>query len=33
MEYYSTIKNEKIMPTAAKRMELDILILNEMSER
>ena len=32
MEYYSSIKNE-ITPSAATRMDLKIIILNEVSER
>ena len=33
MEYYSAIKKNKIMPFAATWMELDILILNELSQK
>ena len=33
MEYYSAIKKKDIMPFAAIWMELEILILSEMSER
>ena len=33
MKYYSAIKKNKIMPFAATWMELEILILSEMSER
>ena len=29
MEYYSAIKNDKLMPFAATWMELEILILSE----
>ena len=32
MEYYSAIKNE-IMPSAATGMDLDIRILNEVSQK
>ena len=32
MEYYSTVKNE-IMSTAATWMDLEIIILNEVSQR
>ena len=32
MEYYSAIKNE-IMPSAATWMDLDIRILNEVSQK
>ena len=32
MEYYSAIKNHKIMPFAATWMELETLILSEMSQ-
>ena len=31
IEYYSAIKKNKIMPFAATRMELEILILTEVS--
>ena len=33
MEYYSTIKKNKIMPFAATWMQLEILILNEVSQK
>ena len=33
MEYYSAIKNNKIIPSAATWMEPETLILSEMSER
>ena len=33
MEYYSAIKNNKLMPFAAARMELETLILNEVSQK
>ena len=33
MEYYSTIKKNKIMPFAATRMELETLILSEVSQK
>ena len=33
MEYYSTIKNNKIMPFAATQMELETLMLNEESQK
>ena len=33
MEYYSVIKNNKIMPFAATRMELETLILSEVSQK
>ena len=33
MEYYSAIKKNKIMPFAATRMELEILLLNEVSQK
>ena len=33
MEYYSAIKKHKIMPFAATWMELEILILSEVSEK
>ena len=33
MEYYSSIKKNDIMPFAATWMELETLILSEMSER
>ena len=32
MEYYSAIKNDKSMPLAATRMDLEILILSEVSQ-
>ena len=33
MEYYSAIKNNKIMPFAATWMQLDIIILSEISQK
>ena len=33
MEYYSTIKKNKIMPFAATWMELEALILSEVSQK
>ena len=33
MEYYSAIKNNKIMPFAATWMELETLILSEVSQK
>ena len=33
MEYYSAIKKNKIMPFAATWMQLDILILSEVSQK
>ena len=33
MEYYSAIKKNKIMPCAATWMELETLILSEVSEK
>uniref|UniRef100_A0A8D1NTP6 Uncharacterized protein n=2 Tax=Sus scrofa TaxID=9823 RepID=A0A8D1NTP6_PIG len=33
MEYYSAIKKNKIMPFAATRMELETLILSEVSQK
>ena len=33
MEYYSAIKQNKIMPFAATRMELETLILSEVSHK
>ena len=33
MEHYSAIKKNKIMPSAATWMELDILIPNEVSNK
>ena len=32
MEYYSTIKKNKIMPFAATWMQLEIIILSELSQ-
>ena len=32
-EYYSAIKNDKIMPSAATWMQLEILILSEVSQK
>ena len=33
MEYYASIKKNKTMPFVATRMELEILILNEVSRK
>ena len=33
MEYYSAIKKNKLIPSAATRMQLEILILNELSQK
>ena len=33
MEYYSAIEKNKIMPFAAKRMDLEIVILSEVSQK
>ena len=33
MEYYSATKKDKIMPSAATWMELEILILNEVGQK
>ena len=33
MEYYSAIKKNKIMPYAATWMDLEIIILNEVSQK
>ena len=33
MEYYSVTKKNKIMPFAATRMELETLILSEVSQK
>ena len=33
MEYYSAIKKNKIMPFAATWMQLEIIILNEVSQK
>ena len=33
MEYYSAIKNNEIMPFAAIWMDLEIIILSEVSQR
>ena len=33
IEYYSAIKKNKIMPFAATRMQLEILILSEVSRK
>ena len=32
MEYYSSIKKNEIMSSAATRMDLDIVILNEVTQ-
>ena len=33
MEYYSAIKKNEIMPSAATQMDLEIIILSEVSQR
>ena len=33
MEYYSTIRNNEIIPFAATWMDLEIIILSEISQR
>ena len=33
MEYYSATKNSEIMPSAAAQMDLDIIILSEVTQR
>ena len=33
MEYYSAIKKNKIMPFASTRMHLEIIMLNEVSQK
>ena len=33
MKYYATIKNNEIMPFAATWMDLEMIILNEVSQR
>ena len=33
MEYYSAIKKDKVMPTAATEMKPEILILSEVRKR
>ena len=33
MEYYSAIKKNKIMPFAAKQMDLEIIMLSEVSQK
>ena len=33
MEYYSAIKNDEITPLAATWMDLEIIILSEVSQR
>lgn len=33
MEFYSAIKKTEIMPFAATRMDLEIIVLNEVSQR
>ena len=33
MEYYSALKKDKIMPSTATWIDLEILILNEVSQR
>ena len=33
MEYYSAIKKNDIMPSAATRMGLEVIILSEVSQR
>ena len=33
MEYYLTIKKNKIMPFGAKQMDLEVIILSEVSQK
>ena len=33
MEYYSVIKKKKIMPFVAARMDLEIILLSEVSQK
>ena len=33
MEYYSAIKRNEIMPSAATQIDLEIIIINESSEK
>ena len=33
MEYYSVIKKNKLVPSAARRMDLEIIIIREVSQK